>query len=342
MKDSHKMTVSVIVRAYNRAYIIKDALKSIVEQTYAPQEIIVVDDGSTDDTEATVRTLGDPRVRYIRHPVNRGPGAACNSGMAAAGCDLIAFLDSDDMWKPSYLEHQVSFLSRNPQAGAVFTDAEIYDDGILGPTLVCRLRVFSKFISTFPDREFMLPKRAFYLCLLQEIPVKPSAFVARKQAVTAVGPFNEEWRSGEDWEFFLRMAESAEFGIIREPLVVQRLAADSTYRLYCMEDNHNLLNLFVSKIEKFRGDREALAAVRKGIAFKCMFLGWRYREAGKRWRAVQSYLLGFLYSGDTMMLWRAVASYLPIKLRNRLKGSSLNPLLQKNPVVTAVEAKSEK
>ena len=88
-------------------------------------------------------------------------------------------------------------------------------------------------------------------------------------------------RSGEDWEFFLRMAESVEFGFIRDPLVVQRLAADSTYRLYCMEDNHNLLSLFVSKIEKFRGDREALAAVRKGIAFKCMFLGGVTERAGR-------------------------------------------------------------
>jgi glycosyltransferase involved in cell wall biosynthesis len=86
----------------------------------------VVDDGSSDGTTETLKSYSEGgRLHYIRHDKNRGYSAACNTGMSAAMGDVIAFLDSDDLWKSTYLERQVKFLLMHPELDAVFTDTEI-------------------------------------------------------------------------------------------------------------------------------------------------------------------------------------------------------------------------
>jgi glycosyltransferase involved in cell wall biosynthesis len=91
-------SVSVIIPTFNRAHLITKAIRSILEQTYPVFEIIVVDDGSGDNTHQIVNSVNDARLRYIRHPTNKGLAEARNTGLAHAGGDLIAFLDSDDFW----------------------------------------------------------------------------------------------------------------------------------------------------------------------------------------------------------------------------------------------------
>src|SRR5580704_3101162 len=94
------LKVSVIIPAFNRGYIIAEAVQSVLDQTYAHiEEIIVVDDGSTDNTAAVVRSFKDRRIRVIQHATNRGVAAARNTGLDVARGDLISFLDSDDFWK---------------------------------------------------------------------------------------------------------------------------------------------------------------------------------------------------------------------------------------------------
>src|SRR6202162_5963963 len=108
------MKVSVVIPTYNRAYIIGEALESVLTQSYLDFEIVVVDDGSTDDTPEIIQAFQDERIRYIRLERNLGCSAAYNSGIAAATGELICFLDSDDIWRPDYLERQVAFLNRYP------------------------------------------------------------------------------------------------------------------------------------------------------------------------------------------------------------------------------------
>ena len=120
-----KPIVSVVIPTFNRAHLIMRALQSVLTQTFTAWETIVVDDGSTDDTETVVLSLGDSRIRYCRQPENRGPAAARNRGMREAKGEFIAFLDSDDEWFPDKLELQVARFRELPETvGLIYTGAQ--------------------------------------------------------------------------------------------------------------------------------------------------------------------------------------------------------------------------
>ena len=128
-RDRTAPTVSVIVPTYNREHMIGRALESVLAQEFTDFELIVVDDASTDNTEAVVRASGDSRIRYIREPANGGPNAARNRGMREARGEFLAFLDSDDEWLPGKLGRQVARFSELPdRVGAVYTGVETIDD----------------------------------------------------------------------------------------------------------------------------------------------------------------------------------------------------------------------
>ena len=119
--------VSVVVPTYNRAALVVAAVRSALAQTWTRLEVVVVDDGSTDDTAAALAALADDRVRYVRQD-NAGVSAARNRALAEARGDLVAFLDSDDSWLPWKLEAEVAVLDRHPDAGLVWTDMCAVDD----------------------------------------------------------------------------------------------------------------------------------------------------------------------------------------------------------------------
>lgn len=121
--------VSVIIPTYNRSGRVKEAISSVLAQTEPNLEIIVVDDGSTDDTRTVVESLADKRVGYF-YKTNGGPASARNFGLSKARADYIAFLDSDDSWPPNYLEVMLSHLENNSEFGAVYSPITvIYPDG---------------------------------------------------------------------------------------------------------------------------------------------------------------------------------------------------------------------
>ena len=124
---SHNL-VSVVVPTYNRAYCLRRTLDSALAQSHRSLEILVVDDGSTDETGSMVRELcgSDQRVKYVRQE-NRGVSAARNRGMSLAQGDYIAFLDSDDVWKPWKLETQLACFRGRPEVVMVWTDMEAID-----------------------------------------------------------------------------------------------------------------------------------------------------------------------------------------------------------------------
>src|SRR5581483_9476839 len=115
--------VSVIILTYGeRANLLQGALRSVQRQSYQDFEIVVVDDGSRGRTAEIVRHLGDPRIRYLRHPANRGEAAARNTGLKNSSGEYVAFLDDDDEWLPSKLEKQAALLDSSPErVGLVYT-----------------------------------------------------------------------------------------------------------------------------------------------------------------------------------------------------------------------------
>lgn len=314
------MKVSIIIRSYNRSYIIKDAIESALNQTYLDWEILIVDDGSTDNTGEIVAQYTNEKVRYIRHELNRGVGAACNTGIAAAKGEFIAFLDSDDFWKTDYLERQLNFFTQHPEIGAVFSDVEVVGTPEPIPSLIALMPNFRRRLSGWPvETEFLLSSREMYLCLLEELPIKPTALVVRRELFSLAGHFNENWRSGEDWEFLIRLAPIACFGFQALALAVQRRTPDATHLKWREEDKSFLLKLFSKKKSALRNDPHALEAVRRGIRSHCNNLGSFYLENDRPLKALGIYLKGYKETGEMKMLGRCLGATLPRSVRKSLK-----------------------
>jgi len=297
------MKVSVLIPTYNRGYIIRDALESVLNQTYRDFEIFVIDDGSSDGTREIVGKFGEEKIHYLRHDRNRGCSAAYNTGISAAGGELVGFLDSDDVWKSDYLERQVNLLSRHPEVGVVFTDTEIRSEFATIPSLIELMKAFPKVLEVYPKaEEYFLSGREMYRCLLEEVPIKPSACVVRREMFEEAGVFDEAWPSGTDWDLFFRLSRSARFGYINRPLVVQRRTSDATHQMFCEQDKTFLLSIFTKEKEKLRHDPESLCAVNRGLSGLYNSLAWIYLERDERTKALTLYLRGFKETKSPMLL----------------------------------------
>lgn len=121
MSPKFRAPVSVIVPTYNHGRFIAEAIQSILAQTVEPEQIIIVDDGSTDETELTVRRYKDPRIEYIQQ-AHAGVAAARNAGLNAARCEFVTFLDADDRWGPEVIERLHGFLAEDPTAVCAFSN----------------------------------------------------------------------------------------------------------------------------------------------------------------------------------------------------------------------------
>ena len=112
--------VSIIIPTYNRANVLPASIQSVLQQTDADFELLVIDDGSDDNTDTVVESMNDARIRYLKMPANKGVAAARNEGIRQAKYDYIAFQDSDDYWMPDKLEKQMTFMTQNPETGLLY------------------------------------------------------------------------------------------------------------------------------------------------------------------------------------------------------------------------------
>jgi glycosyltransferase involved in cell wall biosynthesis len=185
--------VSVIIPAYNAAGHIASALESVLAQTFSSYEIIVINDGSPDtpDLIEVLRPYKD-RIRYLEQH-NQGPSAARNSGIGAARGAYVAFLDSDDCWRPSYLEEQMRLLEGPPRRDLVYSNAQRV--GPLG--------------GRWPTCMDASPSHGsvnFNSLIREQCTVLTSFTVARRQAILDAGSFDPIFRRSEDFDLWLRMA----------------------------------------------------------------------------------------------------------------------------------------
>lgn len=308
--------VSVIIRTFNRAHCIATAIKSVLAQTCEDFEIIVVDDGSTDETVRVLQAFSDPRIRLLRHESNRGVGAACNTGIIESRGAVVAWLDSDDAWRLEKLQRHVNFLQQHPDVDAVFSDVYMHDQDHDVPSLIDHMPAFQKYLKGCSSgSEIVVPQRDMYLCLLQEVPIKPSALMVRRAVFDKVGLFDESTRSGEDWEFLLRLARVSSFGYIEEPLAEVNYSPDSTFRQNLMNDKAFLVRVFKKECQRLRRDPEAFDAVRRGLFNHFKSLGYYYVEAGRQRQASKTYLDGYKATGKLEMILQAGAAFVPVDLR---------------------------
>jgi glycosyltransferase involved in cell wall biosynthesis len=310
--------VSVVIPTYNRARVLAAAIDSVLAQRWRDLELLVVDDGSTDDTEARVASIRDPRIRYVPR-LHAGVSATRNAGVKLARGPLIAFLDSDDAWKPDKLEREVDFLARYPGVHAVFSDLEKHDGPVFVPSFMRDSPLFGRWLgdAAYPDGVIVDPRQMF-LFLLQEVFIKPSALTMRRDAFLSTGGFDEEWSSSEDWEFLLRFVKWATFGYIDRPLAVLRLSSDSLHRVDQPRGETAMLRLLARERRTLRSDRDARAAVERGLRERVKAFAWYYDDTGHPLRAARVYLRGFRITRDPRLLLRAAGVWVPQHVRRRL------------------------
>lgn len=307
---TQRVTASVVIPTHNRGRVVVQAIESALAQSHGDLEVIVVDDGSTDDTAQRVGRFRDARVRYLRRP-HAGVSAARNAGIAAATGDLVAFLDSDDLWKPDKVEAEIAALARYPSAGGVFSDLEKVDGATFVPSFMRRTRVFSRLLAerAYPEGLLLSP-RALYLCLLQEVPIKTPALTVRRSALERVGGFDEAWTSSEDWEFLLRFARRESLVYLDRPLAVIRISADSLRRRDQERGELAMLRLLASERRRV-ADPEARRAATVGVVERAKHLSWYYRDRGRRMAATRTCLHAFCLVGQTELLLRALTIWGP-------------------------------
>ena len=233
--------VSVIIPTWNRAECLPKTIDSALSQTYASLEAIVIDDGSTDNTEQVIASMmqRDRRIRYIRQ-ANSGVASARNTGLSHARGNYVAFLDSDDLWEPWKLELQIACLKRHPTIGMVWTDMTAVDPNgrVVHKRYLRRMyaayrhyrrrSVFSEHYSIpeiVPELARVMPHAQFsmgdiFSQMITGNLVHTSTVVLTRERFERIKSFNPDYKPiGEDYDFHLRTCREGPVGFINVPSI---------------------------------------------------------------------------------------------------------------------------
>ncbi len=204
----NKPQVTVIIPTFNMAHYLGECISSVTRQSVGNMEVIVIDDGSTDNTNEIVSSFGN-RVSYF-YQSNRGESAARNMGIKISSGEYLAFLDADDIWLPEKIEKQIAVLNRNPNIGMVACGYTVVNE--TGRIL------YANAPRNYNNRETL--RNA--LSIAQIIPGSASGVLIRRECFGRLGCFDEEIKIGPDWDMWLRISSSYEIYFIEETLVTIR------------------------------------------------------------------------------------------------------------------------
>ncbi|MFQ5769602.1 MAG: glycosyltransferase family 2 protein, partial [bacterium] len=249
--------VTVIIPTHNRADMLCRALNSVLNQSFTDFEVIVVDDGSTDNTQQTVEAYADPRIRYFKHDESKGASAARNTGIRHAYGKYIAFLDDDDEWAVNKLAVQVPVIAKSPaEVGLVYAWMEYYRDGksigVRAPQL--RGNIFVE----------MLDKQA--------ISGSPTVIIKR-EVIDKVGFFDEALTRGNDGDYWRRISRQYEVEYVPEILAKIHIGHNDRISCDAREGLMNEIIAYEKRLETFKEDfkkhpeKEASIRMKLGIDY---------------------------------------------------------------------------
>ena len=215
-----KLPISVVIPAYNATHFVPSAVATVRAQSVDVEAIIVVDDGSTDDTATVAESLG---VRVLREP-HAGQSATRNAGIAAATTSWVAILDVDDLWHPKKLELQFDAIRADGTLGLIFsdfdavsfTDGHLHEGGVISGDAA--FRILKRTCLT--DHASLLDAEDFLVHFAARSVVLPSTSLFRSDLAREIGGFSLEIREGENIEFFYRLASVSTTAYVDLPLVV--------------------------------------------------------------------------------------------------------------------------
>lgn len=271
MKDEK---VSVVITCYKYGHYLANAVDSVLGQTYKNIEVIIVNDGSPDNTDEVMQGyLSDPRIRYIKQ-ANSGQAIAKNRGIEAATGGFIAFLDADDAWKLDKLEKQMPLFS-NPDVGVVYCGVTYMDEN--GDPLERQAK------------QLMMPKAGWIAeDLFKDNLVPFCAAVVRRQCFDKVGKMDASFRMGIDWDLWLRMSVHYKFDFIDEPLLIYRIGHSgqmSKNYLVREQDTMRIMKKFIAENPDLLSD----ALIRWAFAYSYCNRAYYFRRVD-RVKSISYYL----------------------------------------------------
>jgi glycosyltransferase involved in cell wall biosynthesis len=304
------LPIAVVIPAYNRERLVASALESVLAQTRAPAEIIVVDDGSTDDTAAVAQSFGANVLRQS----NAGVSAARNAGVRIAGSPWIAFLDSDDLWAANKLEVQWEALEACPETGMVFSDFSYFDDATgetMGKTKLLREAHYADVVrQRIGSASFSCEPNSFGRALVQGLFTSVETMIVRRDLLLSLGIFDTDLRCAEDWELFLRLAAATTASVVEMPLLYAR-------RMHSPRLSENFAGSYrayadvAARIEKHPG-RYPVGAVEAFRNRRPVWLaqaGWRRFRSREFGEAARDYRDALHYRVTPGVVTGAMASY---------------------------------
>ncbi|WP_276257060.1 glycosyltransferase [Halomontanus rarus] len=332
--------VSVVIPTYNRADVLPRAIDSALAQTVDDLEVLVVDDGSTDDTQAVVDSYETPRVQSITHGTNRGANVARNTGIEHANGEFVAFLDSDDEWRPTKLERQLAALddrsggsvsgvesdgssdSRGPTDSdgsdgsdedrdadrwvAAYCDFAVETSGRTAWLEKLAARVLSR---ADPERPMEGGPELTGAILADEIhPGAGSTLLVRTAVVREIGGFDETLDRFQDPEVVLRILEEGKLAYVDEPLVVRHDTGTPDTEVVA-DASEQYLETYADEVERFEAKGYDIRASHALVLAKGYFAEGRFLRGTRQLReaaVARRHYPGLLWAAGTGARRRAV------------------------------------
>lgn len=208
--------VSVVLPTYNRAPLLRRSIGSVLRQSFSDLELVVVDDGSRDNTEEVVSAFNDPRVRYLPRP-NGGVAAARNTGVQAARGRYLAFQDSDDEWLLDKLERQLAALPPGDEAAMC----------VCGMLRIMGARGGAQGVLGYPRAPADWDSGLDHRGVLRSAVAYTQSWLVPRLALLEAGGFREDFRIWDDWELLIRLSQRLKLYLVKDPLVLSERVADS-------------------------------------------------------------------------------------------------------------------
>lgn len=299
--------VSVIIPTYNCARYITEAIESVLNQTCKDFEIIIIDDGSTDNTGNIINDYIEKNytIKYF-YQKNKGPAAARNNGLSKARGEYIAFLDSDDIWLPEFLHKLVSKIESNPETGFIY----------------CGCLFVSAEREIIPDyiRRNYFVRGNIVLDLFCNYFLMTGSVVIRKQCLDKVGYFNEKLLVGEDYDLFLRVAYHYKADFVNENLFERRVLSNSLSRKDFKLDARNdleTLKRFVKEHADFYISHRKIISAR--LADYYFSFGYKCLHNGEAVLAFPLFLYSMSHKPSVRVVKNLIFCLIPHPLRRFLK-----------------------
>lgn len=292
-------TVTAVIPAYNAARYLRRAIRSVLAQTRAVDEIIVVNDGSTDETASLLSSYPAP-VRCI-HQSNAGAASARNAGIRASTTKWVALLDADDAWLPQKIERQIECALHHPHAGLIYSDAAVVaSDGT----------IHGRFLDNKGPQSGWVFERLLESCF-----VLPSTALIRRDALLSSGLFTEGARYVEDYDLWLRLARNCEFQLVPGTLALYERQETSVSRNLSQMANSEsrvLKNLLQTELTPSQRQK-----VRRRLARNLFDLGYELRRSTPQ-ACVEPVWESTMLSPLRLSTWRLLLINLGVSLWSRL------------------------